>query len=339
MNPWKGRLMFALRLVLSLGLLVYLIFGIIPAEKRQEILNLYVNVDLIYLGIAILLTFSDRVISAIKWLALLRVKEPETPLMPVMEIFFVTTFLGYFLPSSIGGDALRIYSMSRLGGDLASSASSVVLDRAYGTLGLLLIAALTLIPAFGTAIPEFDAYLIWLITLGALFGVILFSSRRCHRFAEKLGNLENGGKIKKILLKLTTAFSSYVNNKWQLLKIFGLSLCVQILRVLIVLFLGLSLGIRIDPLTYFIYVPIITVITFLPVSIAGIGVREMLFVAFFCRPEIGMEQHVALSLSLLFFSMGIVATLPGAVIYLFTGMGRKKEKSEMENPPEKSEIE
>ena len=323
-NSWKGRLMFALRLVLSLGLLGYLFFGIVPADKRQEILGLYANVDFLYLGIAILFTFTDRVVSGIKWLALLRVKEPDTPLLPVMEIFFVTTFLGYFLPSSIGGDALRVYSMSRLKGDLASSASSVVLDRAYGTLGLLLIAALTLIPAFGEAIPELDAILIWIITLGAFFGVILFSSRRCHRFVERMGKLEKGGKIRGILLKLTTSFTSFVNNKWQLVKIFCLSLCVQILRVLIVLFLGLSLGIHIDPLNYFIYVPIITVITFLPVSIAGIGVREVLFVAFFCRPEIGLEEHVALSLSLMFFSMGIVATLPGAVVYLFTGMGRKK---------------
>jgi len=90
-----------------------------------------------------------------------------------------------------------------------------------------------------------------------------------------------------------------------------------------VLFLGLSLGLRLDLSVYFVAVPIITVLTFLPISIAGIGVREAAFIFFLTR--VGVPTYACISLSLLYFSMGVVAALPGAVIFVASGFGKSKE--------------
>ncbi len=87
------------------------------------------------------------------------------------------------------------------------------------------------------------------------------------------------------------------------------------------IFLGLSLGLQAQLLDYFVFIPIITVITFLPISIAGVGVRELAFVFFFTR--VGVPEYACISLSLLYFAMGIVGTLPGAVVYMYTGLGRQ----------------
>lgn len=320
----KNPLMFLLRAVVSIGLMAYLVFVTVPEEQRFDILKLFTRIDLAYLSIAILLVFADRTLSAWKWLMLLRVRNPEAKALPVIQVFFVTSFLGYLLPSSIGGDALRIYSYGRVQKDLASSAGSVVLDRAYGTLGMLLLGAVSLLLATDVPIPWTDALLIYAAAAGVLVTVLLLSSRHVHRLLERLGGLERGGAIKSKLLRLTEAFSSFVAEKMRLVQVFSFSLGVQVLRVLIVMFLGMSLGLRLDMWLYFAYVPIITAITFLPISLGGLGVRELLFVHFFATASIGVPESTCISLSLLYFTMGIVATIPGAIIYLFTGFSGRE---------------
>lgn len=320
---WRSRLFFLIRLVVSVGLMAAIIFWYVPENDRPLIITSLGTVNLLWLGVSILFTMADRLTSAWKWLYLLRMREPTVPARPVLKIFFISTFFGYLLPSSIGGDALRIVSYSRIRGDLAGSASSVVIDRVYGTLALFLVSALAIIPVYGSAIPAPEAILFWIITAGAFLAAIVLSSRRVYTFVVRLLKLEGATGLRARLHKLLAAFSSFLHRKGQLVGIFCISLGVQLLRVFIVLFLGMSLGLQIDPLVYFIYVPIITVITFLPFTIAGTGIREALFVYFFARPEVGVANALCISLSLLYFSMGIVATMPGLVVYLFSGWGKK----------------
>lgn len=323
----RGHIMFVTRLAVSIGLMVAIVLIYIPEESRPRIITAYGDANIWWLLLAVLFTFTDRIVSGWKWLLLLREREPDLPAWPVMKVFFVSTFFGYFLPSSIGGDAVRVVSLNRIKGDLAGSTSSVVIDRAYGTLGLLLVSAIAIIPAVGQAIPTQGAILLWLITSGALVGVLLLSSRTINRWLVNVFKLQDGKGIRQRIHKLLDAFISFLHAKLSLLRIFFLSLMVQLLRVLIVVSFSLSLGLDVNPLVHFIYVPIITVITFLPFSIAGIGVREALFVLFYSMPEIGLAKESALSLSLLFFSSGIIATLPGLVIYLITGIGKRFRKS------------
>jgi len=317
--------MLLLRVAVSLALLAYLVLVTVPPADRAKIVAIYARSDLLYLLAAICLTFLDRLLSAWKWLMLLRARQPGLEAGPVMQVFFVSTFLGYFLPSSIGGDAIRIFSLSRLNRDLAGSTSSVVLDRAFGTLGLLGIAAVALLPAVGSTVSLADASIIWTLTVGALAGVLVLSSRTCNAWALRLIGPDRQGPIGRRLLRLVESFRGFVERKWTLVRVFLFSLAVQVIRVLIVLFLGLSLRFEVDPVVYFIYVPIITVITFLPISIAGVGVREAAFLFFFTR--VGLPAYACISLSLLYFSMGIVATLPGAAVYALSGFGRRKAQA------------
>lgn len=293
----------------------------VPEGDRGRILTSLLHSDLPWLLLAICFVFVDRLASGWKWLMLLRARDRGLRAWPVVQIFLVTSFLGYFLPSSIGGDALRAFSLGRLNRDLAASASSVVLDRAFGTLGLLGIAAVAILPVAGGLVSPADAVTIWVITSAALAGVLFLSSRRCHRLLERLAGIERGGMLRDLTGKVMRAFSSFVGNKVLLVKVFLFSLLVQFLRVLIVFCLGIAIGVEVDPFTYFVYVPIITVITFLPISVAGIGVREAGFLFFFGAQ--GVPAFACISLSLLYFSMGVVAAVPGALIFAAAGFGKK----------------
>jgi len=320
---WKRRFFFWLRLTISLGLMAVIILYFVPEEDRPRIITAYSHLHPGWFLLAVLATFTDRFVSGWKWLMLLRAREPEVPAWPVLQVFFVSTFFGYFLPSSIGGDALRIFALNRVRKDLAGSASSVVIDRAYGTLGLLLLSALAIIPVAGQVISIQEAWLFWGITFVALVGVIVLSSRRVNSWLVSSFQLDAGGRIRGKIFALAEAFATFLHAKSKLFAVFFFSMSVQVLRVLIVVFFSYSLGFDLHPVVYFIYVPLITVVTFLPFSIAGIGVREALFIFFFTRPEVGLSEQQAVSLSLLFFTSGIIATIPGLVIFLFTGIGKQ----------------
>lgn len=323
-KPWPGRLKLLLRVVVSAALLAYLLTVTIPAEDLGKILTVFLTADPFNLLLALLCVLADRFLSAWKWMLLLRVREPDLPLLPVVKIFFISTFIGYFLPASVGGDAIRAFSLSRINRDLAGSATSVVIDRAYGVFGLMAISSIALIPAIGAYVSPTDAAVIWALTAAALAGVVLISSRTAYRWFTSIARLRKGGLIRSKLTKLVNASSEYAGRKRVLVRVFSYSMVVQVLRVLLGVYCGAALGLEVDLSIYFIAMPIVAVVTLLPISVGGFGVREAAFIYFFTRA--GVPAYACLSLSLLYIAMGILVLVPGAVIFAFWGIGKKGAK-------------
>ena len=316
--------MFAARLSISAALLAYLVLVAIPPEDRIKIVTLIGGSDILWLSLAVATVALERLVSSWKWLVLLRVRDRSLGLWAVMKTVFVATFFGTFLPSSIGGDALRAISLGRQRRDMAGSASSVVIDRALGTFSMLVIASFALVPALGAFITEADAAAVWGVALAVLLIVLLLTSRRIHDLFFRLAGLEREGPIRSRIARVVNASKEYIGRKGRLLYAFALSVGVQAVRIIITVFLGLALGIEATLLDYFIFVPIVTVFTYLPISISGMGVREAAFVFLFAK--VGVPAYACVSLSLLFFAMGIIGTLPGAVLYAFSGYVRRNRQ-------------
>src|SRR5262245_47058142 len=96
--------------------------------------------------VAVVLVLADRTLMAYRWLVLLCTVEPRArpPLAAIMRIFFVSTFVGTFLPASVGGDAVRVYSTARLGVPGEDAVASVLMDRILGVASIVLMAVLGL---------------------------------------------------------------------------------------------------------------------------------------------------------------------------------------------------
>ena len=92
-----------------------------------------------FIVLACVLVFIDRVLMAYRWLTLLAPLHPDTrpPFGAVMRMFFVSTFLGTFLPASVGGDAVRAYGLSREGVGGVDAVASVLMDRLLGVVSIL----------------------------------------------------------------------------------------------------------------------------------------------------------------------------------------------------------
>jgi uncharacterized protein (TIRG00374 family) len=234
------------------------------------------------------------------------------PLGTVMRIFFVSTFVGTFLPASIGGDAVRAYGLSKEGVGGADAIASVLMDRLLGVISILIVAIAGAILARSLIdIRALFPVFAFLIVLCAAALAIVFSPRAAVAAAGVLALLprgrETGNRLVNSIQRYATAHGAMAN-------VLACSLAVQVLRVLQTYCLGLSLGLTVPLGVYFALVPIILLIVLMPITINGIGTTQAGFVWLFGRAGVG--DAPAFALSVLFLAIAIVGNLPGAVLYL-----------------------
>jgi len=267
------------------------------------------------IAIAILLVLVDRTLMAYRWVRLLCIvdKEDRPGLGPLLRIFFVSTFLGTFLPASVGGDAVRAYSLSRLRVSGSDAVASVLVDRMTGLASLLIMAVVGLMLAADLAGDS--AVIVSLIFAAAACAVVLAlmvspvaAARTTVLFSVLPGGLRGLGA------KLVTSLQRYTGFRRQLVAVLMGSVAVQILRILQAYFLGRGLGITAPLDAYFAFIPLILLVMLLPITINGIGTSQAAFVWLF--PRVGVTPPAAFALSVLFVALGVVGNLPGGLLYV-----------------------
>jgi uncharacterized protein (TIRG00374 family) len=272
------------------------------------------------IGIAVLLVLADRSLMAYRWVVLLRpFAGPAGPkLAVVMRIFFVSTFVGTFLPASVGGDAVRAIALSRYNVPGSGALASVLMDRMLGVLSLLIMAVAGLFLARQLAFhPLVLAALGVTAAACAVAAVMVFSSR-----AEALGRvvLERlpWVRVRRLGVQLIEAMQGYASRRGDLVNVLAGSIGVQILRVVQAYYLGVSLGVTSPITTYFAFIPLILLVMLLPVTINGLGTSQAAFVWFFAQAGVGRPE--AFAMSVLFVALGVVGNLPGGLLYATGGM-------------------
>ena len=253
---------------------------------------------------------------AYRWIALLCTIEPwqRPPLGAVMRIFFVSTFLGTFLPASVGGDAVRSYSMLKLNVAGGDAVASVFMDRMLGVASVLLMAVAGLFLARDLATDM--AILAGLVFSTALCLVTLFVifSHRGAQVASRLAAVVPIAVVQRIAGRLVESIRKYAAHPGPLLNVLFSSVLVQVLRILQAYYLGRGLGIAAPLSAYFALIPLILLVMLLPVTFNGIGTGQAAFVWAFRHAAV--PDAAALALSILFVGLGIVGNLPGALLYL-----------------------
>jgi glycosyltransferase 2 family protein len=264
-----------------------------------------------WVGVAVLLVLVDRALMAYRWVALLCTIESDRrpPIGPLMRVFFVSTFVGTFLPASVGGDLVRSYSLARLNVDAGDAVASVLMDRLLGVASVFLMALAGL--ALAQDLSENAAIVGGLVVTAAACAatlVVIFSPR-----AAALVSLLPFAAVRRAGAKVVDSIRKYAAHSPQLLAVLGCSIAVQALRVFQAFYLGRSLGIDAPLAAYFAFIPLILLIMLLPITINGLGTSQAAFVWFFAR--VGVPSAAAFALSVLFVALGVVGNLPGALLY------------------------
>jgi glycosyltransferase 2 family protein len=254
-----------------------------------------------------------------RWQKLLDARGIYDRLRWLLRAYFTAYTAGQVLPTSVGGDAMRIFETSRRhpghGGPIAGS---VLLERALGGAATLALAAV----GFVLAIGHYDvgAYL-W-VELGFVIAtfvlaVVLFS-RRARRPLGWSVPLLRKLRIEKPTRTVYEGIHGYRNHPWLLAGVTVLTLAIQSVRVLAIWLTGKAVGVDLSPRAYYVMGPLLFLVMLVPFTINGLAVREAFFVSFLT--QLGVSADAAFATGFLFFVVTIALALPGAVILGWEGL-------------------
>ncbi len=290
----KKALATSLKLVVSVLLLSLVVkkagLGNVVQQVRSMNGWLFLLSAAIYVSIAWLV--------AVRWRILL---DNRYPARKLFSLQMIGNFFNIILPSSMGGDAVRIYYLHRDLKDAGISFGSVFLDRYLGLFARLSLGLVSSALAAGE-----------LKTLGMQWAVpalfLLFAGGSVAVFRFRIGKR----------IGAVADFYDYVISRLKdravMLKAFLLSLVIQALLITMIATVALGIGRALSFTELFVFVPIIMTIMIIPVSVSGFGVREGAFVALFGLT--GIPASSSVSISFLWFLSMAAASLAGLVEYL-----------------------
>lgn len=262
------------------------------------------------------LVIVDRLLMFWRW-RLLLVPRPPLPDLELAHIFFVSAFLGSFLPAGVGGDAARAFAMGRHLGNAGPALASVVVDRWVGLIAVALtgcaglFGSVVLAPAGARAVV-LGATVVLLV--GSVVG--LFADVWATRL---LPARLHDTRLGRAVLSVATAMAAYRGHGRVLGGVALLSLVVQAGRILLAWVLGRGLGIDVPFKYYWVFMPLNILVILLPLSLGGFGLPQGTMV--WTLGPLGVSPTLAFLLSSLFVGAGIVGNLPGILLYLVGGAG------------------
>lgn len=229
--------------------------------------------------------------------------------LKLVSLYFVGSFFNTFLPGLVGGDAVKAFYLYRHIGKGGLSLASVFMDRYMGLSAMGGIALIAFIGGY-SYIRQTD--IVWFITI--FLCAFLVASFILWKV--------NWGKI-KFLSSFYAPLMDYKTKKEIIFKGLLLGFVVQCIAIITVYVLSLSIGLKVPIIYFFMFLPVISVASAIPISVAGLGIREAGFVLLFSK--VGLTSAEALSLSLLVFTAMCGVNLIGGVEYLRIGKPPKRE--------------
>jgi len=274
-----------------------------------------------WLALSAFLTVVTVPPQAWRWQLLLRARGIDDQIPWLCRAYFVSYAVGQVLPTSVGGDASRIYETTRRHPGFGSPiAGSVLLERALGGAVTLVLAAIGLVLAIGRY--SIGPYL-WIeagfVVATVLAAIVLFSSslRRHLRMAVPwLRRL----RVEKWVRAAYEGIHGYRYHPGTLLGVVGITTVAQALRILAIWASARAVGIDLSVRPYIVLGPLLFLVMLVPFTVNGLGVREAFFVSFLGR--LGVNADDAFATGFLFFLMTLLLAAPGLIVILWEGLRR-----------------
>ena len=249
-----------------------------------------------------------------RWQRLLRARGLHEELSWLVRTYFVSYMWGQVLPTSIGGDASRMYETTRRHpGSGGPVAGSVLLERALGGVATLILAAV----GFALAVGHYDVggYL-WVelafVIASAVAAFVLFA-RRARGPLARTRPLLRRLRLERPLRAAYEGIHGYRHHLRLLVGVMVLTIGVQAVRVLAIWLSGKAVGVELSPRPYYVMGPLLFLVMLVPFTINGLAVREAFFVSFLTQLHVDADR--AFATGFVFFVVTLAVTLPGAVIW------------------------
>lgn len=262
----------------------------------------------------------------LRWRIVLGAAGIRFPLSRLLVPFLGGTFMNTFLPSTVGGDILRSAHVARDSRQTAGSVASVLMDRLSGFTAVVCVAVAGLLIG-GRSVANSQVIVAVALMALALAGILLVVFHpRVHVWLSGLLSAGRPGKVRKTLLEVVVSMHGFRSQLNVLRRAMLLSLFVQAVSPLAPLLVCWAVGGSVNPVYFFVLMPVIGAISLLPVSIGGIGLRDALVVYAFSRA--GLSGQTAMAMSLVTTAFTIALACASGIIYVFALYSRRVQSDQ-----------
>jgi len=301
------------RLALS-GLMLWYLLAKIGDSKSPDLPQWSRSTALWLVGAAAL-TLLGVVLSAVRWQAVLAAMGQRTRFNRLLSHYLAGQFVANVLPTTIGGDVLRVSRQSRDSGEGPTSFASVVLERLTGWLVLPVITFVGFLVNPGLRELGRATQVAVSLAAGTLVMLMLVMlGVASHRF----GTVDHEKGWRRFLAAVSLGLGQLRRNRAQALSVIAVGFAYQLVLVGAAVMAARAIGIPdAGPTALLAFFPAVAIAQVLPISISGLGVREGLFVLFL-RP-LGVPTEQAVALGLLLYLLNLVVSLLGAPSFAVGG--------------------
>jgi len=319
----KKFLAFALKAAVTSGLILL----VLRDQDLSAVGDRLSEISLFSFLCAIALLVGQNVLAARRWVVVTGIFGQALPYRSTLRFYFEGLFFNQALPSTVGGDGVRMYRAVKAGLPVAAGVNGVLLDRISGLFALLGIVALTQ-PWLYDRVDDTSAHLAFAAVISAGVGGVLVLFL-CGRMP---GGLMRWSAARG-LVGLSNGLTALFRNGAAAVEVFGLSFIGHIMMVSAIFLLTLDLQLNVSFIDCLILVPGVMLLSAAPISIAGWGVRESIMIS--AMSLVGAPEAGSLGLSLVYGVIMILIGLAGGVLWLANS---DRRVTDMENATEATVI-
>ncbi|MBR0703161.1 flippase-like domain-containing protein [Bradyrhizobium diazoefficiens] len=303
-SRFKQAALFSVKLLLSIAVLVYIVRGLDLQQLRSHL----VSVDPLLFVLALTLIFFQTFVLNGRWALIMRALGVSLDWLAGWRILMISLWFNQVLPSSVGGDAVRMWLLRQRGVQWPEAVKGVAADRFTALIGLIVLMVAGL-PFLMSRVSNQAAILaIGGLTLAGIAGtaVLLTLDRLPKRLIAHpaIASFVRFGTLVRFLL---------LQSERRVL-LFGSALLIHLVTAAACYALARGVGAQLSMVDAGILIPPVVLLTAVPISISGWGVREGAMVA--CLGLAGVPSEQALSVSLLLGAISVIIGLVGGAIWL-----------------------
>ncbi len=296
--------------MLSLKIIITCIFfiAIFSNTDFDATITILIEADIMFVILALFVLIAEVFIATTRWLIVLNWLKINISYSSTLRFLWIGAFFNQALPSSIGGDALRGYFLCKHKNcSIGAATVGVLLDRVVAMFSLTLLMASTLPLWFKLVTDPVINGSVIIVIIG------LFVSIGIGITLDFMPNKWTHWKIVQGVVTLSQNSRKIIFSYYGLVLI-ALSLSIQLSFVFAVWILAHSMGLDVNFVDVLLIIPITNLITVLPISIAGWGVREAVIIT--GLGFLGVSPEAALALSIFYGLLILVSAIPGAIYWL-----------------------
>jgi uncharacterized membrane protein YbhN (UPF0104 family) len=305
---------FALKFAVTAGLIIFIVLPGIDFDTALDRMDRLSPGLLLAAGA--LIFFQNAIVVAWRWERVVAAIDRALPPWRLLKATIITLFFNQVLPSTIGGDGMRIWFLRGMGRPVGLAFRSVLIDRLIGFFGLLLlgfVGSLYLIARLEDSGP------VWVVALVCLAGLLLIALAPTLVGALTWLPFE---RIRQALETLAREVNLLARDRPRLARLVGASILGQVTLAAAVYCLARDLEVPLDLLGAIAVVPGVMVASSIPISIAGWGVREATMVV--GLGLLGVGQSDAAIISIGFGFLVLILGLLGGLVWLVRGSPKPK---------------